>query len=135
MDAERNKLASEAAKKSEFLQNLLQVKARRVQKLEQARSKLSDDTKTLLRTCAKRDRALARAEERISSLTDLFAQLETKVERATSRENMAERYSQLQQEQRNRTAAEGAGKMALTNVDLWQSESDCDEWLFGGRRG
>jgi chromosome segregation ATPase len=108
MEAERDRLTYEADKKIEFLQNLLQVKARRAQKLEQARSKLIDDTKTLLRTCAKRDRALARAEERISSLTDLFAQLETKVEH---------------------------GKMASTNVDLWQSELNRDEWLFGLRRG
>ena len=82
-EAERNKLSSVVDRKIELLQNLLQVKERRVRKLEQARSKLMDDTKKLLRTCAKRDQALARAEERISSLTELFSQLETKVELAT----------------------------------------------------
>ena len=65
-EAERNKLSAVVDKKIELLQNLLQVKERRIQKLEQARSKLTADTKELLRTCAKRDRALARAEERLA---------------------------------------------------------------------
>ena len=82
-EAERNKLSCVVDRKIELQQNLLQVKERRVRKLEQARSKLMDDTKKLLRTCAKRDQALAGAEERISSLTELFSQLETKVELAT----------------------------------------------------
>jgi hypothetical protein len=83
-EAERSKLSSVVDKKIELLQNLLQVKERRVQKLEQARSKLTDDTKRLLRTCATRDQALARAEEKISSLTELFSQLETKAELAAN---------------------------------------------------
>ena len=134
-EAERDKLSSVVDKKIELLQNLLQVRERRVQKLEQARSKLTDDTKKLLRTCAKRDQALARAEERISSLTELFAQLETKVDLATSKEKLVERQSRLQREQRESAAAEGSGKMTRPAVHLWKRELDCDEWLLGrGRR-
>jgi chromosome segregation ATPase len=134
-DAERNKLSSVVDRKIELLQNLLQVKERRIQKLEQARSKLTDDTKKLLRTCAKRDQALARAEERISSLTELFAQLETKVELASNKEELVERHSRLQREQRGSASAEGSGKMTLPKVNLWKRELDCDEWLLGRGRG
>jgi chromosome segregation ATPase len=134
-EAERNKLSSVVDKKIELLQNLLQVKERRVQKLEQARLKLTDDTKTLLRTCAKRDQALARAEERISSLTELFAQLETKVDLATNKGRLVERHSRLQREQRESPTAEGSGKMTRSNVNLWKRELDCDEWLLGRGRG
>jgi chromosome segregation ATPase len=122
-------------KKIELLQNLLQVKERRVQKLEQARSKLTDDTKKLLRTCAKRDQALARAEERISSLTELFAQLETKVDLATSKEELVERRSRLQREQRESAAVECSGKTTRPKINLWKRELDCDEWLLGRGRG
>jgi chromosome segregation ATPase len=134
-EAERNKLSSVVDKKIELLQNLLQVKERRVQKLEQARSKLKDDTKKLLRTCAKRDQALARAEERISSLTELFAQLEAKVELATSKEEFVERRSRLQREQRESAPAEGSEKMRRPKINLWKRELDCDEWLLGRGRG
>lgn len=134
-EAERNKLSSVVDKKIELLQNLLQVKERRVQKLEQARSKVTDDTKTLLRTCAKRDQALARAEERISTLTELFAQLEAKVDLATSKERLVERHSRLQREQGKIATAEGSGKMTRPNVNLWKRELDCDEWLLGRGRG
>ena len=82
-EAERNKLSSVVDKKIELLQNLLQVKERRIE-TEQARSKLTDDTKKLLRTCAKRY-LLSSSLKRISSLTELFAQLETKVELATNK--------------------------------------------------
>jgi chromosome segregation ATPase len=134
-EAERIKLSSVVDKKIELLQNLLQVKECRVQKLEQARSKLADDTKKLLRTCAKRDKALARAEERISTLTELFAQLETKVALTTSKERLVERHSRLQREHGKSATAEGSGKMARPNVNLWQRELDCDEWLLGRGRG
>jgi chromosome segregation ATPase len=134
-EAERNKVSSVVDKKIELLQNLLQVKERRVQKLEQARSKLTDDTKRLLRTCAKRDQALARAEERISSLTELFAQLETKVDLATSKDRLLERHSRLQCEQRESATAEGLGKMTRPNINLWKRDLDCDEWLLGRGRG
>ena len=134
-EAERDKLASAADEKIELLQNLLQVKERRVQKLKQAHSKLFDGTRKLLKTSAERDRALARAEERISSLTELFAQLESKVDLATGKEKIVERHSRLPCEQMGRTAAEGAGKMALPKVNLWRRELDCDEWLLGRRRG
>ena len=130
-ETERSKLSSVVDKKIELLQNLLQVKERRVQKLEQARSKLADDTKKLLRTCAKRDQALARAEERISTLTELFAQLETKVDLAASKERLVERHSRLQREQGKSATAEDSGKMTRPNVNLWQRELDCDEWLLG----
>lgn len=133
--AECSKASSVVDKKIEFLQNLLQVKERGVQKLEQARSKLTDDTKRLLRTCAKRDRALARAEERISSLTELFAQLETKVGLATSKDRLVERHSRLQREQRESATAEGLGKMTHPNINLWKRDLDCDEWLLGRGRG
>jgi chromosome segregation ATPase len=134
-EAERNKVSSVVDKKIELLQNLLQVKERRVQKLEQARSKLTDDTKRLLRTCAKRDQALARAEERISSLTELFAQLETKVDLATNKDRLVERDSRLQREQRGSATAEGLGKMTHPNINLWKRDLDCDEWLLGRGRG
>jgi chromosome segregation ATPase len=134
-EAERNKLSSVVDKKIELLQNLLQVKERRVQKLEQSRSKLTDDTKKLLRTCAKRDQDLARAEERISSLTELFAQLETKVDLATSKEKLVERQSRLQREQRESATAVGSGKMTRPAVHLWKRELECDEWLLGRGRG
>jgi chromosome segregation ATPase len=62
--------------KLELLQNLLQVKERHIQELEQLRSKLIDDTNTLLKTCKRRDAALARAEERLSLLAELFVKLE-----------------------------------------------------------
>jgi chromosome segregation ATPase len=133
--AERNKVSSVVDKKIELLQNLLQVKERRVQKLEQARLKLTDDTKRLLRTCAKRDQALARAEERISSLTELFAQLETKVDLATNKDRLVERDSRLQREQRGSATAEGLGKMTHPNINLWKRDLDCDEWLLGRGRG
>ena len=134
-EAERDKLSSVVDKKIELLQNLLQVRERRVQKLEQARSKLTDDTKKLLRTCAKRDQALARAEERISSLIELFAQLETKVELAANKEKLVQRQSRLQCEQRGSAPAEGSGKMPPPKIDLWKRELDCDEWLLGRGRG
>jgi chromosome segregation ATPase len=134
-EAERNKLSSVVDKKIELLQNLLQVKERRIEKLEQARSKLTDDTTKLLRTCAKRDRALVLAEERISSLTELFAQLETKVELATDKEKLVEGHSRLQREQRESASAEGSGKMTLPKINLWKRELDCDEWLLGRGRG
>ena len=134
-EAERNKLSSVVDKKIELLQNLLQVKERRVQKLEQARSKVTDDTKKLLRTCAKRDQALVRAEERISTLTELFSQLETKVDLATSKERLVERHSRLQREQGKIATAEGSGKMTRPNVNLWKRELDCDEWLLGRGQG
>ena len=126
---------AEQNKKIDLLHNLLQVKERRVQKLERARSKLMDDTKKLLNTCAKRDRALARAEEKISSLIELFAQLETKVDLAASKEKIVEHHSRLQREQREGTTAERSGKMTPPNVILWQRELDCDEWLLGRGRG
>jgi chromosome segregation ATPase len=134
-EAERNKLSSMADKKIELLQNLLQAKERRVQKLEQARSKLTDDTKELLRTCAKRDQALARAEERISSLTELFAQLETKVDLAASKKKLVGRHSRLQPEQGESATAEGSAKMTRPKINLWKRELDCDEWLLGRGRG
>jgi chromosome segregation ATPase len=134
-EAERNKLSSVVDKKIELLQNLLQVKERRVQKLEQARSKLTDDTKKLLRTCAKRDQALASAEERISSLTELFAQLETKVDLSASKEKLVGRHSRLQREQGESAAAEGFAKMRRPKINLWKRELDCDEWLLGRGRG
>src|SRR5580704_12074452 len=126
-EAEHNKLSSVVDKKIELLQNLLQVKERRVQKLEQSRSKLTDDIKKLLRTCAKRDLALARAEERISSLTELFAQLETKVDLATSKEKFVEGHSRLLCEQRESAAAERSGN-TRPKINLWKRELDCDEW-------
>ena len=46
-EAERDKLADEIGKKIELLQNLVQVKERRVQKLERARSKLIHDTQKI----------------------------------------------------------------------------------------
>ena len=127
-EAERNK-------KIELLQNLLQVKKRRVQKLEQGRTKLIDDTKKLLKTCAKRDQALARAEERISTLTELFAQLETKVDLATIKEKLMESHSRLQRGQWEGATAEGSGNMTRSNVNLWRRELDCDDWLLGRGRG
>lgn len=131
-EAERSSVVD---KQIELLQNLLQVKERRVQKLEQARSKLMDDTKKLLRTCAKRDQALARAEERIISLTELFAQLETKIELATVKKKPAGRDSRVRREQSESATAEGPGKMTLPKIDLWKRELDCDEWLLGRGRG
>jgi chromosome segregation ATPase len=134
-EAERDRLASAADEKIELLQNLLQVKERRVQKLKQAHSKLFDGTRKLLKTSAERDRALARAEERISSLTELFTQLESKVDLAASKEEIMERHSQLQYEQMERSAAAGADKRARPRVNLWRRELDCDEWLLGRSRG
>src|SRR5580704_14676786 len=134
-EAERNKVSSVVDKKIELLQNLLQVKERRVQKLEHARSKLADDTKKLLRTCAKRDQALARAEEKISSLTELFAQLETKAELGANKEEVVECHFRPQREQRESAPDEGSGKMPRPKITLWKRELDCDEWLLGRGRG
>jgi chromosome segregation ATPase len=130
-EAERDKLACALNEKIELLQNLLQVKERRMQKLKQTHFKLADDTRKLLKTSANRDKALARAEERIGSLTELFTQLETQVDLATSNEKIVERHSGLQCEQIGRIAAEDADKIARPN--LWRRELDCDEWLL--RRG
>jgi len=134
-EAERDTLASSVDKKIELLQNLLQVKERRMQKLKQAHSKLFDGTKKLLKTSAERDSALARAEERISSLMELFAQLETKVDLVNGKEKIIERHSQLQCERVERTGAEDAGKVARPTINLWRRELDCDEWLLGRGRG
>jgi chromosome segregation ATPase len=161
--AEYDLTVEAASRKIELLENLVDVKEARLQKLEQARKKMQQDTKNLLTTTKVRDQALADVERRIFVLTELFEQLELNLEtgkaeavsqeirRSIAQNTRRENQQDTRQDSRQHTQQDPRKAMHLgvnpkppvkqpanaqktgRQSQLWQRKLDTDDWLLDGR--
>jgi hypothetical protein len=127
--AEYDLAIAAADRKIELLENLIEVKEARTQKLQQSREQAQQDVQKLLATAKTRDQSLADAERRIAALTGLFEKLQHSLEAGKTDAVSRQIKQVLGTPQPKETAP---AQKSRSQIRLWQRALDTDDWLLDG---